>query len=94
MADGAGIIDFGATPTDEASVVVSGQAGIVAGSHVEAWFMREVTGDNGVEEHEQAAAECPLVCGAVVAGTEFTVFAHAAFLATGQFDFRWVWKNP
>ena len=86
------MLDFGATPAEEASVVVTGQAGIVAGSDVEAYFMRESTGDNGVDEHEEAAAMCPLVCGNIVDGVGFTIYAHPiGALGIGTFNVRWVW---
>lgn len=92
MATGTAVLDFGATPADEASVVVTGQAAIASGSHVEAFFMREATGDNTVEEHEEAAALCPLVCGVIVAGTGFTIYAHPiAGLGLGTFNVRWAW---
>jgi len=92
-AQGSAVLDFGATPTDEAAVVVTGQAGIVAGSHVEAFFMRESTGDNNEEEHEGMAIYCPLTVGTIVAGTGFTIYATMlAGYATGTFDVRWVWN--
>jgi hypothetical protein len=92
-AQGTATLDFGATPTDTATAVVTGQAGIVAGSAAEAFFMRETTADNGLEEHEEAASVCPLVCGAIVAGTGFTIFADSLGpLAIGQFSVRWVWN--
>lgn len=92
MATGTAVLDFGASPAESASVAVTGQAAILAGSHVEAFFMRETTGDNGVDEHEEAAALCPLVCGAIVAGTGFTIYAHPiAMLGLGTFTLRWAW---
>ncbi len=92
-AQGTATLDFGATPADEASVVVTGQTGIVSGSHAEAFFMQETTADNGVDEHAEAAALCPLVCSDIVAGTGFTIRAHPiAMLGLGQFSVRWVWN--
>ncbi len=92
MPTGTAVLNFGATPTDEASVAVTGQAAIASGSHVEAYFMRESTAENTLEEHEEAAALCPLVCGAIVAGTGFTIYAHPiAMLGVGQFTVRWAW---
>lgn len=92
-AQGTAVLDFGASPAEEASVVVTGQAGIVSGSHVEAFFMRESTSDNSNEEHEEAAALCPLVCGDIVAGTGFTIYAHPiAALGLGTYNVRWVWN--
>lgn len=92
-AQGTATLDFGATPTDEATIAVTGQTGIVSGSHAEAFFMRESTGDNGVEEHEAMAIYCPLTVGSIVAGTGFTIYATMlAGFATGQFTVRWVWN--
>ena len=92
-AQGTAVLDFGAAPVDEATVAVTGQAGILAGSHAEAFFMKESTADNGVAEHEEAAALCPLICESVIAGTGFTIRGMPiAGLATGQFNVRWVWN--
>jgi len=92
-ASGTAVLNFGATPADEASIAVTGQAGIVSGSHAEAFFMQETTADNGADEHAEAAALCPLICGSIVAGTGFTIYAHplAAF-GLGQFNVNWVWN--
>jgi hypothetical protein len=92
-AQGTATLDFGASPAEEASVVVTGQAGIIAGSHAEAFFMQETTADNGADEHAEAAALCPLVCSDIVPGTGFTIRAHPlAMLGIGQFSVRWVWN--
>lgn len=96
MPTGTAVLDFGSTPTDVASVVVTGQPGIVAGSFAEAFFMREATGDNAVEEHEQAAVNCPLVCGSIVAGTGFTIYARTlqnTILGKGTFNVKWATKE-
>jgi len=90
---GTAVLDFTATPSESASIAVTGQAGIIAGSHVEAFFMKESTSDNTVDEHEEAAALCPLVVGDIIAGTGFTIFAHPiAMLGVGTFNVRWVWS--
>lgn len=92
MAVGTAVLDFGSTPTDEANVVVTGQAAILSGSHVEAFFMRESTGDNDVDEHEMAGTLIRLVCGSIVAGTGFTIYAQCLGLqAIGTFNVRWAW---
>lgn len=93
MVAGTAVLDFGATPTDEANVVVTGQAAIVAGSQIEAWFMAKTTATNGVDEHQEAAALCRLVCGNIVAGVGFTIYAHClAMLGIGTFNVEWVWN--
>lgn len=90
---GSATLDFGSTPTDEASVTVTGQAGILAGSDVEAYFMADSTADNGTDEHAEGAALCKLVCGNIVPGTGFTIYAHAiAALGLNTFKVRWVWN--
>ena len=54
--------------------------------------MRESTADNSLEEHEEGAALCPLVCGNIVPGTGFTIYAHPiAMLGVGTFNLRWAW---
>lgn len=93
MATGTATINFGSTPVDEGSVTVTGQTGILAASsHVEAFFMVDTTGDHTVDEHQEAAVMCPLVCGNIVDNTSFTIYAHTLHAAvTGQFKIRWVW---
>jgi len=89
-AQGEVVLDFGGTPIETGSVVVSGQADIAATDHVEAFFMKDSTADNNAAAHEEAAAVCPLVCGSIVAGTSFTIFARSPFaLLTGDFNIRW-----
>lgn len=90
---GTATLDFGATPAEEASVVVIGQAGIIAGSHVRAFFQKDSTAGNGVDEHEEAGALCPLSVGSIVPGTGFTIFASPiAALGVGQFNVHWTWS--
>jgi len=85
-------INFGATPAEEATVAVTGQAAILATSHVEAWFMADTTVDNGIDEHREAAALCPLVVESVVAGTGFTIRAQPiAMLGIGTYKVHWSW---
>jgi hypothetical protein len=90
---GTATLDFGDTPADEASVDVTGQTGILSTSDAEAYFMVDSTADNGTDEHQEGAALCKLVCGNIVAGTGFTIYAHClAMLGVGQFKVRWVWN--
>jgi hypothetical protein len=86
-------INFGSTPTDEASIAVTGQAGIVAGSDIEAFWQGDTASGNGVDEHLEGGAMCKLVCGSVIAGTGFTITAYPTMaLATGTFKIHWVWN--
>jgi hypothetical protein len=92
MPTGTATLDFGATPAETATVVVTGQTAIVAGSQVEAYFMLDTTASNGLDEHEQAKAMCSLICGSIVAGVGFTIKGTVLLgFATGQFTVHWVW---
>lgn len=89
---GTATIDFGSTPVEEATVLVnSGVSGLTAASYIEAFFMKESTSDNSVDEHAEAAALCPLVC-EYVSATSFNIIASPiAALGIGQFSARWVY---
>lgn len=92
-ATGTAVLDFTTTPSEQASVVVTGQANIQTTSLVEGFFMDTTTADNGSDEHQEAAALCPLVCGTIVAGTGFTITAHPiAALGVGTFTVAWAWS--
>lgn len=91
-AQGSATLDFGVTPTDRASVAVTGQAGIAAGSAAEAFLMAETSVDHDADAHTLAAALIDLVCGSVVADTGFTINAICPALASGRFTVRWVWS--
>ena len=73
-AQGTTTVDFGAFPgTDRATVAVTGQTLIVAGSLVEAWLMPVATADHSADEH---IMESPLVvAGNIVAATGFTIYS-------------------
>lgn len=83
-------LDFGSTPAETASVVLTGQPWVTSASKLRAWFMSEKTTDNSIDEHEEAASMCPLVCGAIVPKTGFTIFAHPiAAVGLGKFAVKW-----
>lgn len=92
-ATGTATLDFGADPgAEEATVVVSGQAGFVATSHAEAWFQHgDTTADNSATEHEEAAALCPLACKWTVDGSFEIKGMPLAALGVGQFKVHWTW---
>lgn len=72
---GTATIDFGGFPgKSDASVDVTGQAGIVSGSVVEAWLRLESTGDHSADEHRIETIK--VTAGNIVAGTGFTIYAH------------------
>jgi len=70
---GTATLDFGAFPgASDASVAVTGQAGILAGSLVEAWLFPAATTDHTADEHWVETIE--VMAGNVVAGTGFTIY--------------------
>lgn len=91
-AQGTTALNFGATPGGtDASVTVTGQAGILAGSLVEAWILPIATGDHSIDEHLVERIE--VVAGSIVAGTGFTIYGYCSVGQTyGQFTVAWVWN--
>lgn len=91
---GTATLDFGSASASnqEASVAVTGQAGILSTSDAEAYFMAESTSDNDADAHMIAAKLCKLVVGSLVAGTGFTITALNDGELTGTFKVRWVWN--
>ena len=74
-AQGSTTINFGAFPgKSDASVVVTGQTGIVAGSLVEAWLRLADSADHLADEHWVETIR--VAAGAIVAGTGFTIYAR------------------
>ena len=73
-AQGTAVLDFGAFPGGyDASVAVTGQAAIVAGSLVEAWLRPAATGDHSADEHMLEPIK--VFAATIVAGTGFTIYA-------------------
>ena len=89
---GTAILDFGATPGSRSDTVVSGQASIVSNSYVEAWLAADTSADHNAEEHALAASFVGVSCGAIIAGTGFTIFGRSSTTLTGQWSVRWVWN--
>lgn len=91
-AQGTATIDFGAFPgLDTASVVITGQAGIVSGSLAEAWIRPVATGDHSVDEHRMLPFN--VVADTIVAATGFTIFCSTKGpRLTGQFNLNWCWN--
>ena len=70
---GTATIDFGAFPgASDASVTVTGQTTIGAGSVVQAWIFPADTADHTADEHWIETIK--VVAGNVVAGTGFTIY--------------------
>ena len=84
-------IDFGIGGNSDASVAVTGQAAILAGSLAEAWVFPAVTPDHNVDEH--LIEEIEVFAHTVVAGTGFTIFGRTRNVALfGRFNIGWVWS--
>ena len=73
-AQGNTTIDFGAFPgASDTSATITGQAGIVAGSSVEAWLRGEASADHSSDEHFVETIK--VIAMNIVAGTGFTIKA-------------------
>jgi hypothetical protein len=92
MATGTATLDFGAFPgSTDTSVAVTGQAGILAGSLIEAWILPADTADHSIDDH---VVDPPRVLAArVVAGTGFTIYGLTTnhIRHFGQWNVAWAW---
>ena len=71
--NGTATLDFGAFPgASDASIAVTGQAGILAGSTVNAWLRPATTADHSADEH--ICETIDIFAGNIVAGTGFTIY--------------------
>lgn len=94
-AQGTSTVAFGATPTDRATKTITGQAAIIAGSHVEAFIMHgDSTADNDVDAHEMAKSLLDVSCKVVTPGDSFEALFQCidGMLLQGDLGFRWVWN--
>jgi len=72
---GTATLDFGAWPgKTDASVAVTGQGAIVAGSVARAWIRPVATAEHSADEHILAQGSLGIVAGNIVAGTGFTIY--------------------
>lgn len=78
-ATGTATLDFDAFPGKlDATIAVTGQAGIVTGSRVEAWIdTGTATAAHSTDEHIMAAAMLAITHGKIIAGTGFTIYGLA-----------------
>src|SRR5688572_6559141 len=99
MPMGVAELDFGAFPgKSDASLAVTGQTSIVAGSHVEAWLVPTATVDHSADEHLVEALR--IVAGNIVDGVGFTIYGlnqtplpdpGGGPLIYGLWSVAWVW---
>ena len=97
-AQGTATLNFGAFPGDtSATVAVTGQAGILAGSLVEAWIFPAATADHTADEHTVETIR--VFAANVVAGTGFTIYGiyqnetpNYGAKVYGAWNVGWVWN--
>lgn len=92
-ATGNATVDFGAAPgSTVATVTVTGQTSIVAGSDIEVWIQgTDTTADHNAAEHQLIPFVCRVT--SVTAGTGFTISVFSnGYRLTGTFKARWVWN--
>lgn len=66
-------INFGVFPGGtDATTIITGQTGILAGSIVSAWIIPTATADHSVDEHWADPPD--IVAGNIIAGTGFTIY--------------------
>ena len=97
MANGTGMstLDFGAFPgSNEASVLVSGQASIGATAKAEAFVMGDDSStDHSANDHRYLAALVGLTCGTPTVASGFTIYARSIEKLQGTWTLRWVWAD-
>ena len=72
-AQGTTTINLGAFPgASDGTAVITGQAGILSGSLVEAWILPAATADHSADEHW--VENLIISAGNIVAGTGFTIY--------------------
>jgi hypothetical protein len=90
-------INFGASPGGtDATVAVTGQAGIVATSKCEAWvdatLQAGASPDHNADEHSVLAGTLGVTCQNIVTGTGFTIHVVSnGGAVVGIVDLLWVW---
>lgn len=96
-AQGTATLDFGAFPGSSfASVNVTGQAGIVSGSLVEAWLRPVDTADHRADEHMLETIQ--VFAANIVAATGFTIYGvdsgqvAKTGMLYGLWSVAWVWN--
>lgn len=95
-AQGTAVVDFGAFPgTDVATVAVTGQSALLAGSRVDAWLVADVTAEHSEDEHSMLkdVVEVTVARSSMVAGTGFTIRATCNDKSRmwGRLNVDWAW---
>ena len=86
-------IDFGSgLGSNEAEVVITGQAGITSTSLLNVRFELVATTDHTVNDTQYVASLCGLTVGNIVNGTGFTIYGRSVHKLSGKFKVRWTWQ--
>lgn len=96
-AAGNAVVNFGAFPgTGEATVAITGQAGITANSVVYATIRPVATSDHSADEHIRESLR--IVPALIVPGVGFTIYAlvethlqQEGVRSYGQWNVSWIW---
>jgi hypothetical protein len=89
-ATGTDTLAFGSAPgTNLVTTTITGQAGIIAGSQVEAYLMADSTATHNAYEH--SIVPLNITCGNIVPGTGFDIYASSDLRLTDNFNVHWVW---
>ena len=89
---GIAVLDFGAIPTQDGSVTITGQAGILETSNIQAFMVARSTPDNDENAHKFAAIAFRFVVSDIVAGVGFKINAYNMIgLVKGTFKIDWRW---
>ena len=88
---GTALLDFGAVPTSDACLVITGQAGILSGSSfLEVWINYVATADHTADE--VLVEPLRVMAGNIVNGVGFTIYgvcdSDGAF---GRYSVSWAW---
>lgn len=91
-AQGHTTVDFGATPTGGmVTIAITGQAGILSTSDVEAWIRCEDSSNHSADEH--IAENLKVRAGKIIVGTGFGITVECTYGHTkGVFNVSWVWS--
>jgi hypothetical protein len=108
MASSTGLLDFGAFPgASHATLVITGQTGILSTSLVGAWLFPDDTADHLAEEHLLEPLMVLVPKTSIVVGTGFTIHGYYTGppesarisqkpgerdpMAFGKWNVAWVW---
>lgn len=89
---GTSTVSFGATETNEAQLVVTGQTGILAGAKVVATIGTTATANYTSNDHKYLGSiGVSVTTGAVVAGTSFTIYVRSYQKLKGDISINWIY---